>query len=91
MNPSIILLSAGIFVTLAFIIITYILTKLELGVGIWPILSAVALFLTLSVYFEFVISNVWMTQLSILVAMLLFVAAALIKFWDILGYMRRYA
>lgn len=91
MDPVIILVSAGIFVTLAFIIITVILTRLELGVGVWPILASVALFLSLSVYFSYVTRNEWMAQLSILVAMLLFFAAALIKFWDILGYMRRYA
>lgn len=90
MDPSGLVVIAGIFVVLSFVIVTVILRHYELGVGVWPILAAVAIFLTLHAYFQYILHQTITAQLFILVAMLLFFVAALIKFWDIMGYTRRF-
>lgn len=74
----------GIFVSLAFASIAAILKKLNLGIGIWPLLSVAILFFTGAEYFRSFFDNITLFRFCIIVGMILFFFAALIKYWDIM-------
>ena len=74
----------GLFVSFAFAVIAAILRKLNLGVGIWPLLSVGILFMIAAEYFRAFFDNLLLFRFCIIVGMIIFFFAALIKYWDIM-------
>jgi hypothetical protein len=80
----------GIFAVIAFFVVTYILKKNELGVGVWPIMGVAILFITAGEYIRAIRNDVTLYQYFLLVAMILMFFAALVKFWDSMGFTQRF-
>jgi len=75
-------ITAGIFATLAFLIVTFVLWKNQLGIGPWVLISSATLFITTSEVFRVIINNPVMHQLFLTIAMVLLFIVAAIKYWD---------
>ncbi|PIZ53622.1 hypothetical protein COY26_01340 [Candidatus Woesearchaeota archaeon CG_4_10_14_0_2_um_filter_33_10] len=75
-------ITAGIFATLAFFIVTSVLWKNRIGIGPWILVSSATLFITASEIFRVIIKNSLMHQLFLTVAIILLFIVALIKYWD---------
>jgi len=74
----------GIFVSIAFFIITYTLYSKKLGIGYWPLFSFSTASFTIAMFSKEILKNDFAFNYFFLVAMLLLGFAALLKFWDIM-------
>lgn len=81
-SASYLTITAGIFATLAFFIVTFVLWRSQLGIGPWILISSATLFITMSEIFRVIINNSLMHQLFLTVAIILLFIVALIKYWD---------
>jgi len=76
-------ITSGIFVTLAFFIVTFILWRCQINIGPWILISFATLFITISEILR--IFNKPLLHQSLLVcSMILLFITALIKYWDTL-------
>ena len=75
-------ISIGVFVTMAFSVVTFILWKNQLGIGPWVLLALAALLLTASEFFRVFIRNASMHQVFLTSSLILLFITALIKYWD---------
>jgi hypothetical protein len=74
----------GIFVTTAFIIISVISIKNQLGIGPWVFISIGVLFLTLDEFLTIFGNNTAFHPFFITATMVMFSFAALFKYWNII-------
>jgi len=74
----------GIFIFMAFLIVTIILNKYKLDIGPWIIIAFAALFITASEFSLLVIKNIVLHQFMIFVGFMLLFFAAIFKYWDIM-------
>ncbi|MEA2036432.1 MAG: hypothetical protein U9O94_02910 [Nanoarchaeota archaeon] len=77
-------ITIGVFVSLAFFIVTFILWKHQLSVGPWILISFVALCITVSEFFRVFVNSSQMHQLFLTSSMILLFIVAVVKYWDTL-------
>lgn len=74
----------GIFIFLAFLIVTIILHKNELNTGPWALVAFATLFITAAEYSLKVIKNSYAHNFLIITGMVLLFFAAIFKYWDVM-------
>ena len=72
---------SGIYISLAYIIITFILHKNNMPTESWIVFSVVAVFLAASAFFGRFMNNMLVAEQFLALSMILLFVAALMKFW----------
>ena len=72
---------SGIYISMAYMIITFILHKNQMPTESWIMFSFVAIFLAASAFFGRLMDNLFVAEQFLALSMILLVVAALIKFW----------
>ena len=73
---------SGIYISMAYMIITFILHKNNLPTESWILFSVVAIFLTASSFFGRFMNNLLVAEQFLALSMVLLFVAALMKFWS---------
>lgn len=73
---------SGIYISMAYIIITSILHKNKMPTESWILFSVVAIFLAASAFFGRFMNNLLVAEQFLALSMILLFVAALIKFWS---------
>lgn len=74
----------GIYISMAYMIITFILHKNNLPTESWILFSVVAIFLSASSFFGRFMNNLLVAEQFLAMSMILLFVAALIKFWGVM-------
>ena len=72
---------SGIYISMAYMIITFILHKNDLPTESWIMFSVVAIFLAASSFFGKFMNNLLVAEQFLALSMILLFIAALVKFW----------
>ena len=72
---------SGIYISMAYMIITFILHKNNLPTESWIVFSVVAIFLAASAFFGRFMDNLLVAEQFLAMSMILLFVAALMKFW----------
>ncbi len=72
---------SGIYISLSYMVITFILYKNKLPTESWIMFSVVAIFLAASAFFGRFINNLLVAEQFLAMSMILLFVAALVKFW----------
>ena len=72
---------SGIYISMAYMIITFILHKNNLPTESWIMFSVVAIFLAASSFFGKFMNNLLVAEQFLALSMILLFIAALVKFW----------
>ncbi|MBU4493540.1 MAG: hypothetical protein KKA61_04165 [Nanoarchaeota archaeon] len=75
---------SGIYISLAYIIITFILHKNNMPTESWIVFSVVAVFLAASAFFGRFMNNMLVAEQFLAMSMILLFVAALMKFWGVM-------
>jgi len=75
----------GIYISMAYLIITFILHKNKMPTESWIMFSVVAIFLTASSFFGRFMNNILVAEQFLALSMVLLFVAALIKFWGVMA------
>ncbi|MBU4283911.1 MAG: hypothetical protein KJ968_02285 [Nanoarchaeota archaeon] len=75
---------SGIYISLAYIIITFILHKNNMPTESWIVFSVVAVFLAASAFFGRFMNNMLVAEQFLALSMILLFVAALMKFWGVM-------
>ena len=73
---------SGIYISLAYMVITFILYKNNLPTESWILFSVVAIFLAASSFFGRFMNNLLVAEQFLALSMVLLFVAALMKFWS---------
>jgi len=73
---------SGIYISMAYMIITFILHKNNLPTESWIVFSVVAIFLAASAFFGRFMDNLFVAEQFLAMSMILLFVAALMKFWS---------
>ncbi len=73
---------SGIYISLAYMVITFILYKNNLPTESWIMFSVVAIFLAASAFFGRFMDNLLVAEQFLALSMILLFVAALMKFWS---------
>lgn len=73
---------SGIYISMAYMIITFILHKNNLPTESWIVFSVVAIFLAASAFFGRFMNNMLVAEQFLAMSMILLFVAALMKFWS---------
>ncbi len=73
---------SGIYISMAYMIITFILHKNNLPTESWIVFSVVAIFLAASAFFGRFMNNMLVAEQFLALSMILLFVAALMKFWS---------
>jgi len=73
---------SGIYISMAYMIITFILHKNKMPTGSWILFSVVAIFLAASAFFGRFMNNMLVAEQFLALSMILLFVAALMKFWS---------
>ena len=76
-----IIVISGLYISMAYMIITFILHKNNLPTESWILFSVVAIFLAASSFFGRFMNNLLVAEQFLALSMVLLFVAALIKFW----------
>ena len=76
---------SGIYISMAYMIITFILHKNNLPTESWILFSVVAIFLSASSFFGRFMNNLLVAEQFLALSMILLFVAALIKFWGVMA------
>ena len=76
---------SGIYISMAYMIITFILHKNNLPTESWIVFSVVAIFLAASAFFGRFMNNMLVAEQFLAMSMILLFVAALIKFWGVMA------
>jgi len=71
----------GIYISLSYMVITFILYKNNLPTESWIMFSVVAIFLAASAFFGRFMNNILVAEQFLAMSMILLFVAALVKFW----------
>ena len=72
----------SIYVSIAYLVITFILYKNEMSVGPWVIFSVIVIFIGASDFFGVFMNNWLVAEQFLALSMILLFVAALMKFWS---------
>ena len=72
---------SGIYISMAYMVITFILYKNNLPTESWILFSVVAIFLAASAFFGRFMDNLLVAEQFLAMSMILLFVAALMKFW----------
>jgi len=75
----------GIYISMAYMIITFILHKNKMPTESWIVFSVVAIFLAASSFFGRFMDNLLVAEQFLAMSMILLFVAALIKFWGVMA------
>ena len=75
----------GLYISMAYMIITFILHKNNLPTESWILFSVVAIFLAASSFFGRFMNNLLVAEQFLALSMILLFVAALIKFWGVMA------
>ncbi len=75
----------GIYISMAYMIITFILHKNKMPTESWIVFSVVAIFLTASAFFGRFMNNLLVAEQFLALSMILLFVAALMKFWGVMA------
>ncbi len=75
----------GIYISMAYMIITFILHKNNLPTESWIVFSVVAIFLSASSFFGRFMNNILVAEQFLAMSMILLFVAALMKFWGVMA------
>ena len=75
----------GIYISMAYLIITFILHKNKMPTESWIVFSVVAIFLAASSFFGRFMDNLLVAEQFLAMSMILLFVAALIKFWGVMA------
>ena len=75
----------GIYISMAYMIITFILHKNKMPTESWILFSVVAIFLAASSFFGRFMNNLLVAEQFLALSMILLFVAALIKFWGVMA------
>ena len=75
----------GIYISMAYMIITFILHKNKMPTESWILFSVVAIFLAASSFFGRFMNNLLVAEQFLALSMILLFVAALIKFWGVIA------
>ncbi len=73
---------SGLYISMAYMIITFILHKNHLPTESWILFSVIAIFLSASSFFGRFMNNLLVAEQFLAMSMILLFVAALIKFWN---------
>jgi len=76
---------SGIYISMSYLIITFILHKNNLPTESWILFSVVAVFLSASSFFGRFMNNLLVAEQFLAMSMILLFVAALIKFWGVMA------
>lgn len=77
-----IIITIGIFASIAFFVISFIHKKNQLGVGPWILIAFAVFFLTLGEFFRVFVQSTLLHQALLTSSMILLFFTALFKYWD---------
>lgn len=77
-----IIVVSGLYISMAYMIITFILHKNNLPTDSWILFSVVAIFLSASSFFGRFMNNMLVAEQFLALSMILLFVAALMKFWS---------
>ena len=75
----------GIYISMSYMIITFILHKNKMPKESWILFSVVAIFLAASSFFGRFMNNLLVAEQFLALSMILLFVAALIKFWGVMA------
>jgi len=76
---------SGLYISMAYMIITFILHKNNLPTESWILFSVVAIFLAASSFFGRFMNNLLVAEQFLALSMVLLFVAALVKFWGVVA------
>jgi hypothetical protein len=82
MSGAFVTITTGIFVTFAFVIVSFILKRNQLNIGPWVLIAFAVFFMTLGEFFRVFIKNLFIHQILLTASMVLLFFTALFKYWD---------
>jgi len=73
---------SGLYISMAYMIVTFILHKNKMLTESWILFSVVAIFLAASAFFGGLMNNLFVAEQFLALSMVLLFVAALMKFWS---------